>query len=415
MELPPWLACGIVTAAIIGHFGLHVAAYNRINATGFKRPVVKGIVKLLLLSCLLLPLLAIKPVGNLLWSYVQGEATASPMATLPSAWQIYGMVCLLSLPLLGVPWLCWRPIWKLEWVDAPRQIEVDDLQRELAEPIALTLKCHIALRIPGNQIGELAVERIELPVAGLPPLLDGYRIAQLSDLHFTGHLSPALVAWAVERANRFEPQLFALTGDIVDKVECVDWLRQALGHAQAADGCYFILGNHDRRIADPSVVRAAMEAIRWQDVGGKCITVRLSRPTKDTPSAREGSLPNDRSPGVVAQILGNERPWFGAPSDQQLEQTPAPFRLLLSHSPDQIGWARRHGVQLMLAGHTHGGQGRLPLLGPVLSPSWHGSRYASGDFFKPPTTMHVSRGLSGVHLMRLRCRPELSLLTLRSV
>ena len=69
----------------------------------------------------------------------------------------------------------------------------------------------------------------------------------------------------------------------------------------------------------------------------------------------------------------------------------------------------------MLAGHTHGGQGRLPLAGPVLSPSFHGSRYASGDFYKAPTTMHVTRGIGGVHLMRINCRPELSLLTLRAV
>jgi hypothetical protein len=69
----------------------------------------------------------------------------------------------------------------------------------------------------------------------------------------------------------------------------------------------------------------------------------------------------------------------------------------------------------MLAGHTHGGQGRLPLVGPLLSPSLHGSRYASGDFFRPPTTMHVTRGLSGIHLMRINCRPELSLLTLRGL
>jgi predicted MPP superfamily phosphohydrolase len=90
------------------------------------------------------------------------------------------------------------------------------------------------------------------------------------------------------------------------------------------------------------------------------------------------------------------------------------FRLLLSHSPDQLAWARRHDVTLMLAGHTHGGQGRLPLAGPVLSPSYHGSRYASGDFYKAPTTMHVTRGLGGVHLMRINCRPELSLITLRT-
>jgi predicted MPP superfamily phosphohydrolase len=408
MELPPWVAFGIVAAATVGHFGLHVAAYNRINATGLRRPLVKGIVKFLLLSCLLLPLLAVAQLGDLLAIGWRGELTASHLATLPSGWQIYGTVCLLSLPLLGIPWLCWRPIWKLEWIAAPRQIEVADLQNQLAEPIALTRKCRIALQIPGNQIGELAVERIELPVAGLPPQLDGYRIAQLSDLHFTGHLSPAMTAWAVERGNAFEPHLFALTGDIVDKVRCIDWLSEALEHARAVDGCYFILGNHDRRVSDPAVVRSAMVALGWHDVGSRCVNVRLS------PAAAGPPSPSNPAAGVAAQILGNERPWFAAPSDEQLAPSPTSFRLLLAHSPDQFGWAQRHGVQLMLAGHTHGGQGRLPLIGPVLSPSWHGSRFASGDFFKSPTTMHVSRGLSGAHLLRFRCRPELSLLTLRS-
>ena len=111
-------------------------------------------------------------------------------------------------------------------------------------------------------------------------------------------------------------------------------------------------------------------------------------------------------------IIGNEHPWYARP---EIESTEDQFRLLVSHSPDQFRWAREHGIHLMLAGHTHGGQGRLPLAGPILSPSFHGSRYASGDFYKPPTTMHVTRGIGGVHLMRINCRPELSLITLKSV
>lgn len=113
------------------------------------------------------------------------------------------------------------------------------------------------------------------------------------------------------------------------------------------------------------------------------------------------------------ELIGNEAPWFPAPRLASTELPSKTFRLLLSHSPDQIAWARKHGVGLMLAGHTHGGQGRLPWVGPVLSPSWYGSRYASGSFFLNPTTLHVTRGLSGVHLMRINCPPELALLTLR--
>ncbi|MCA9227240.1 MAG: hypothetical protein KDA47_16570, partial [Planctomycetales bacterium] len=78
-----------------------------------------------------------------------------------------------------------------------------------------------------------------------------------------------------------------------------------------------------------------------------------------------------------------------------------------------IGWARQHGFDLMLAGHTHGGQIRFPWLGPVIAPSLYGAKYASGVFYEAPTLMHVSRGVAGLEPIRLNCRPEISRLVLR--
>jgi predicted MPP superfamily phosphohydrolase len=92
-----------------------------------------------------------------------------------------------------------------------------------------------------------------------------------------------------------------------------------------------------------------------------------------------------------------------------------PPRILLSHSPDQIDWAQAHDFDLMLAGHTHGGQFCLPLIGAVLTPSLRGVKYASGVFSAPPTLMHVTRGVSAELPVRLNCPPELSRLTLRKV
>jgi predicted MPP superfamily phosphohydrolase len=88
------------------------------------------------------------------------------------------------------------------------------------------------------------------------------------------------------------------------------------------------------------------------------------------------------------------------------------LRILLSHSPDQLEWARRHDFDLVLAGHTHGGQIRFPLIGPIIAPSRFGGRYACGVFCEPPTLMHVSRGVSSMFPVRLRCPPELAKLTL---
>jgi predicted MPP superfamily phosphohydrolase len=119
--------------------------------------------------------------------------------------------------------------------------------------------------------------------------------------------------------------------------------------------------------------------------------------------------------GVDVLFAGNELPWFGtAPQipDPQSAIHNKQFRILLSHSPDQLPWARAHGFDLMLAGHNHGGQIRLPYLGALIVPSRYGWRYAGGLYHEPPTLLHVSRGLSGDHCLRLNCRPEIALLKL---
>jgi uncharacterized protein len=86
---------------------------------------------------------------------------------------------------------------------------------------------------------------------------------------------------------------------------------------------------------------------------------------------------------------------------------------LLAHTPDRLRWAREHEIDLVIAGHTHGGQIRAPLLGPIVAPSHHGVRYASGTFFESPTLMHVSRGVSGLTPLRWNCSPEITRLVLK--
>ena len=90
------------------------------------------------------------------------------------------------------------------------------------------------------------------------------------------------------------------------------------------------------------------------------------------------------------------------------------FRLCLSHTPDNIAWAQRQHIDLMLSGHVHGGQIRFPILGSLLVPSRYGRRYDCGTFHEPPTFLHVSRGIGGEHPVRYRCRPEVTLLRLVS-
>ena len=82
------------------------------------------------------------------------------------------------------------------------------------------------------------------------------------------------------------------------------------------------------------------------------------------------------------------------------------------HTPDQFDWAVNHGVDLALAGHTHGGQVCFPLLGAVASPSLYGTRFAGGTFRQGDTVMHVTRGISGETPLRWNCPPEIAVLEL---
>jgi predicted MPP superfamily phosphohydrolase len=117
-------------------------------------------------------------------------------------------------------------------------------------------------------------------------------------------------------------------------------------------------------------------------------------------------------------LAGNELPWY-RPAAPLRDCPPRdadglPLRIALAHSPDQFGWAQQHDVDLMLAGHNHGGQVRLPVVGPILAPSLHGVRYAAGAYWAGNTVMHVSRGTSSLTPVRFNCPPEIAMLNLGS-
>lgn len=378
----------VVLSVLIGHFGINLAIYNRVNGFGLPRKVIKCIVKIFFVFTITAPPIVWWLYNDVVMDVLRGRPEEVPI---PIPLSMYSALCLASWFFLGIPWLMWRPIFGLEWIRLDRKVDVVRVESHVGHPLALTNRCKFESKLPLNQLFDLSVEEIDLPVAGLPEAMDGYRIAHLSDLHLTGHVHPDFSAYAAQRATSWQPDLMALTGDIIDKQACIDWLPQIFSPCRARDGCYFVLGNHDTRIVDSRQTREAMDRAGWTDLGSRTLRKTLA--------------------GTSALLIGNEHPWFQRPALEPA--TDDTIRILLSHSPDQLTWARKHSVHLMLAGHTHGGQGRLPLAGPLLSPSFHGSRYASGDFWKPPTTMHVTRGLSGTHLLRINCRPELSLIKLR--
>lgn len=248
-------------------------------------------------------------------------------------------------------------------------------------------------RFPGNELLRVEVAEQQLALPGLPADLDGLSVLHLSDLHFNGSPSRSFFEWAMARAAAMKPDLVALTGDILDRCELADWLPTTLGQLDAPLGCYFVLGNHDA-YDDPQRLRAAVSALGWTDVGGRHVTQLLD-------ALHAGAA------GEIV-IAGTEVPWLGAHPDVGAAAG-ARLSVLLSHAPHHFAWASRQGFDLVLAGHLHGGQVRLPLFGSVC-----GGRYDAGTFQRGRTVMHVSRGLGQIAPLRFRCPPEITKLVLRA-
>ncbi|MFM7149191.1 MAG: metallophosphoesterase [Gemmataceae bacterium] len=301
---------------------------------------------------------------------------------------IYMGLCLL----VALVWLPGITLYRMFRKDPSRAISVQvlDVAKQLGHrPIGAGHHSFLAY-FPGNQLFQLeCVERVvELP--RLPAALEGLTIAHLSDLHFHGTPGKGYYQKIMEHCAGWNPDLVALTGDISDSQIHYRWVVPILGHLRWKTAGVAILGNHDHR-HDVRLIRKRLRRLRFHVLENSWMKLPIR--------------------GEEVMVIGHEGPWLpGAPDLRECPEDS--FRLCLAHTPDQIHWAQKNKVDLMLAGHVHGGQIRIPPFGSVLVPSRLGRRYDSGLFWKSPTLLHVSRGISGEHPIRYNCRPEITLLKL---
>jgi uncharacterized protein len=248
-------------------------------------------------------------------------------------------------------------------------------------------------RLPGSCVFTVDFTTVELRPPGMRAEWDGLQILLLSDLHFHG--TPSRVFFDAvmdEILTEATPDLVLLAGDFVDTDTHHEWIAPVLGRLQATLGRYAILGNHDLH-HHPAQVRQSL-----QNAGFTLVHETAARL-------------NVR--GHEVAIIGHEGPWFAGPTG--VAEIPAEvFRILLSHSPDNICWASDNGMSLMFSGHVHGGQIRLPIIGSIFVPSIYSRRYDQGVFQEDGTTLIVSRGLSGKEPLRYNCHPQVVRVVLRA-
>ena len=241
----------------------------------------------------------------------------------------------------------------------------------------------------------LSIERIEVPLARLPRELDGFTIAQLSDLHLGPYIGVAEIRSAVEATNQLQPDAIVLTGDYVTReADLMDECAHELSALTAPDGVYAVLGNHDHWSSPEHIARALEE--------------------NSIPVLMNDAVPIDRN-GARMWIAGVDDVWQRrADLDAALRRVPTTeATVLLAHEPDYAELAKRYPIDLQLSGHSHGGQVRLPFYGAPILP-YLGKKYPIGLERADALTVYTNRGIGVVSPpVRFNCRPEITLLTLR--
>jgi predicted MPP superfamily phosphohydrolase len=262
-------------------------------------------------------------------------------------------------------------------------------------------RMHYAVRVEPTWL-ELNQHRVCL--ADLPGEFDGLRIAQLSDLHCSKSVTPTYVGEAVELALAQRPDVVALTGDFIHKgFKHIGRMAEALGRLRAPHGVFAVLGNHDYSVRNalglrrhPHLHRAVADALT--DRGIRVLrneTVQLTRG-----AAR-------------LHLTGVEDLWS---RECDLARAFAGLcntlpRVVLAHNPCTIEALDRHRCDLMLSGHTHGGQINLPGLGRVTL-GRKGRRYAAGMYQVGHAQLYVNKGVGFGFRVRYGVRPEVAVLTL---
>jgi predicted MPP superfamily phosphohydrolase len=256
----------------------------------------------------------------------------------------------------------------------------------------------------------IEVVRLGVLLPGLPEGLDGFTVAQVSDLHLGPYVSIDHVRRSVSITNDLGADLVVLTGDYVyGSASYSAACAQELVALKAPYGVYAVLGNHDMWAGPRQVT---------EDLIAAGITVlRNDRQPLDMGPARLWLL-GIKDTGYTGGPFGEFRAVWQENRDALaalLDGIPADEpRLLLAHNPDFNEMLPPGRIDLALCGHTHGGQVRLPLLGAPVVPSSFGQKYASGLVQGPNSPVYVTRGIGLIPPpVRINCRPEVTLLQLR--
>ena len=243
------------------------------------------------------------------------------------------------------------------------------------------------------------VREVDIPIPGLPKDLDGLRVLHLSDIHLSAFLSESQLERVIDAANGTRPHLAVVTGDLISsRSDPLDACIRQLARLKTDAGVFACMGNHERfsHVEDDAAwagLRAGIPFLRQENR-----QLRFGSATMNIAGVDYQPLQLKDSYLVGAERL----------------LTPGACNILLSHNPDVFPVAARQGYNLMLAGHTHGGQVSVEILDQSLNPARFLTPYVYGLYRSGTSAAYVTRGIGTIGIpARIGAPPETSVLRLR--
>jgi predicted MPP superfamily phosphohydrolase len=264
--------------------------------------------------------------------------------------------------------------------------------------IVLIMGCYVyGLKIEPNW---LEVVPIELTLPHLTPAFDGFKIVQISDIHWGKFMSEERLTKIIDLVNQQQPDAIAITGDFVSKGHFFDpdILQAQLSRLSAKELKIAVLGNHDCWRKNMAIVKKILQESEIIELNNRVETIYRNQET--------------------LTFAGIDDPYFGNPNlPQVIEQLPPnqTAAILLVHEPDFIEvTAQTYQFDLQLSGHSHGGQIVIPWLRPLFLPRG-GRKYPLGLNQVDTTLEYTNRGLGMTGIpIRFNSRPEITAIVLRS-
>jgi len=254
---------------------------------------------------------------------------------------------------------------------------------------------------------EIETTRQPIVLRRLPKAFDGFRIAQLSDIHVGPFMPASDIRKYVAMVNQLQPDLVALTGDFITwEASPERAVVEALAGLKAPYGIFGCMGNHERWArAENSITRLfAAQGIKMLRLENATIASggeRLNLIGVDYQTRVPFGPPGD---GIVDRYLQGVEPLL----------LPGAVNILLSHNPNTFDRAAELGIDLSLAGHTHGGQVTLEYISPGLSPARLITPYVRGWFQKGESQLYVNRGIGTIFSpVRFGSPPEITMYELK--